>query len=311
MTQAFKSEMRTIEDLTEKIVNSGILPKPEVEILDYCWDWKEFAVDNLCREELRNHASYHAFNLKKEDGSVKLRGKRYLYEEEWVPSTGIRLLREGTQFNAIGPADFRVEKLQLDKVFQHLQRFLATLPLTEKMTVRNSWDRLRDKIEKIPTQKEMLKQMKLLELPSQTQNNHGSLPTHFAHLEQDEAVPDLLGEIFPETLEEADFTEEVRVGLDVLIYCKTKKGRPWCGRIVQILENHQFMIQWYDKQKGNIFIASFNSDGTPYTTKLDNGTVILWNFSSRVDDSSFHVNSFFLSKFKEEYCKHDCSNISV
>ena len=117
--------------------------------------------------------------------------------------------------------------------------------------------------------------------------------------------------MFPETLEEADFDEEAKEGLDVLIYAKTKKGRPWCGRIVKILENCQFLIQWYEKQKGNTFVAAFNSDGSPYTTELDTATVILWNFSSKIDETSFHVNNFFLSKFKEEYCRHDSTNIPV
>ena len=111
-------------------------------------------------------------------------------------------------------------------------------------------------------------------------------------------------------LEEADFQEDNREGVDVLIYTRTKIGRPWLGCVLRKIDN-QFTIQWYDRRKGdvNTFFALENPDGTPYTSDLDTGTVILWNFSSRIDDASFTVNSFFLDKFKEEYCRHDASNI--
>ena len=235
-----------------------------------------------------------------------------MYEEEWVPSTGIRLLKEGTIFSEIGVADFRVEKLQLDKVFLHLQRFLSTLPLNEKMTVQNSWDRLRENIEKIPTRTDKLKKMKLMEIPTQAKDIPKSLPAHFSHLSQEEIIPDLEGEVFPESLDEADFEEDVKEGLDVLVYSKSKKGRPWCGRVVKIMQNHQFLIHWFARQKGNsnTFVATYNSDETPYTTELDTATVILWNFSSKIDETSFHVNNYFLLKFKEEYCRHDSSDIA-
>ena len=117
--------------------------------------------------------------------------------------------------------------------------------------------------------------------------------------------------MFPESLEEADFDQEAKEGLDVLIYTKTKKGRPWCGRIVNIQGEGRFMIQWYERKKGNTFVACFNPDGSPYTTELETETVILWNFSSKIDDKSFHVNNFFISKFKEEYCRHDSAIIDV
>ena len=76
LTQSFKQEIRTLEELKERIVQSGIKPVPDVEVLDYIWDWKKFAIESLTDEELRNHSKYNAFNIKKEGGFVKLRGKR-------------------------------------------------------------------------------------------------------------------------------------------------------------------------------------------------------------------------------------------
>ena len=312
MTQSFKSEMRTLEDLISKILSSGIQPLPDVEVLDYIWDWKFFVLDKLTKEELRNHSNYHAFNLKKESGFVKLRGKRFLFDDEWCPVTGIRVLKEGTEFSSVGPAEFRIEKLNLPKIFQHLQRFFLTIPLVERMVVQGSWDKLREHLEKLPSQAELLKKLDIFELKPQNSDIPINIPQHFAHLSQDEVIPDLEGETFPEELDEADFNEDVKEGVDVLVYTKTKHGRPWIGRVLQKLDRSVFTLQWYERRKGNTnnFYASVNADGSPYTSNLDNGTVILWNFSSKIDDSSFSVNNFFLGKFKEEYCRHDVQNLA-
>ena len=307
LAQAFKAEIRTLEELIEKIVSSGIKPVPVVEVLDYISDWKMFVIDKLADEELRNHSNYHGFNIRKEDGFVKLRGKRYLFDEEWVPYTGIRLLKENTEFPAIGPAPLRVEKLNLEKVFQHLQKFFTTLPLTDKMRIQGSWEKLREKLEKLQIRAEGFRKMKIQDLKQQDPNTCTVLPQHFAHLGQEEVIPDLEGDTFPEVLDEADFKEDNKEGVDVLIYTRTKHNRPWLGQIVKKLSNQTFTIQWYERRKGNmnVFHASTEPDGKPYTSDLDVETVILWNFSTRIDDNSFSVNDFFLNKFKEEYCRHD------
>ena len=52
--------------MKERIVQSGIKPVPDVEVLEYIWDWKKFAIESLTDEELRNHSKYNAFNIKKE-----------------------------------------------------------------------------------------------------------------------------------------------------------------------------------------------------------------------------------------------------
>ena len=311
LTQSFKKEIKTLEDLKDKIVKSGIKPVPDVEVLEYIWNWKMFALDALTEEELRNHSKYHAFNIKKEKGQVKLRGKRYLFDDEWVPYTGIRLLKEGTDFPLVDPAEFRIKKLDLPKVFLHLQKYFSTLPLVERLGVQGSWDRLREKLEKLPSQADVLRKMNIHDLHSFDSIPQINLPHHFAHLGQDEIIPDLEGETFPEELNEADFEEDVKEGLDVLIYTRSKLGRPWLGRVLSKKDDFNFTIQWYEKRKGNQnnFYASKNADGSAYTSDLESGMVILWNFSTRIDDESFSVNCFFLNKFKEEYAVHDASLI--
>ena len=219
--------MRTVEELIRNIETSGINPKPDVEVLEYIWDWKMFALDNLCREELRNHSQYHAFNIKKEKGEARLRGKRYLFDKEWNPAAGIRLLNEGTTFEPVGAAEFRIETLNLKKIFQDLSRYYVTLPLEERMTVQTSWDNVRKKLEDIPFLSDNLKKLDLSHLPAQCLENQVLIPDHLAHLNKEDPIKDLEGDTFPEDLDEADFNQDLKEGLDVLIYSNIKQSRPW------------------------------------------------------------------------------------
>ena len=58
LASSFKnSDIATLEDLFKKIDKSGIYPKPEVEMMNYCWDWKNYALGNLSKHELKNYSS--------------------------------------------------------------------------------------------------------------------------------------------------------------------------------------------------------------------------------------------------------------
>ena len=254
---------------------------------------------------MRNHSKYHAFNIKKEKGEARFRGKRYLFEEEWIPAPGIRLLREGFVLRKIDVAPFRIEKLNLQKVFQDLQRYFATLSLEDRMTVQNSWERLRSRLETLPNTICRLPKMDLLILPKQDISLQAVIPEHLGHIFVDDPVQDLEGETFPDDLDEGDFNQDIKEGLDVLIYSDIKKGRPWVGRIKELLGTNKFRIHWYKRRKGNEFVGVNNSDGSPYTSDLDNEMVILWNFSTRLNENSFSVSKFFLDQFKVEYDNHD------
>ena len=74
LTQEFKnSEIKTIEEMFAKIINSPISPKPEVQSLWYIWDWKSFVTPNFSKKLLTNHSFYNAFKICKEDGKTVLR----------------------------------------------------------------------------------------------------------------------------------------------------------------------------------------------------------------------------------------------
>ena len=55
-----------------------------------------------------------------------------------------------------------------------------------------------------------------------------------SQINKEDVVKDLEGDTFPEDLDDDDFNEDIREGLDVLIYSDVKHGRPWLGRIVKV-----------------------------------------------------------------------------
>ena len=78
VTQSFKNtEIKTLEELVERVRNSGISPQPEVVIMKYIYDWKSYVMgehgNRLSDQQLGNHSFYGAFNLQKEEGNVKFR----------------------------------------------------------------------------------------------------------------------------------------------------------------------------------------------------------------------------------------------
>ena len=105
------------------IKNSSISPKPECEILDYIWNWRDYISEYLTVKELKNHSFYNAFNFKKEmsdsEGMVtKMRCKRLPQDDEWEPPTGIRLVKPNTPYDPVPSADFRVDELMLPKLWK-------------------------------------------------------------------------------------------------------------------------------------------------------------------------------------------------
>ena len=295
LAQKFKnSEIRTYEELKEKITSSGIKPEPCIEEVEYIWDWKVFVLDRLTKEELRNHSHYHHFQIRKEGGDVKLRGKKYSFNDEFYPTSGIKVLQDSIDFEPVQVAPLRIEKLNLPKVYADLKRYIQTLPLDDRMTVQNSWDSLRIKLEELPMVVGSFQLMDLSILPKLAATNGLAFPENLRYLDDDDECNDLAGEIFPEGLEDSDFNEDLKVGLDVLIYSTVRRGRPWVGRIVSVESSSSFKIQWYQRSKKdrNLFTASQRSDGTPYVDSCECESVILWNFSTRIDEQSFIVSTF-------------------
>ena len=175
---------------------------------------------HLSDQELRNHSNYHLFRLSEEQGSVKFRGKQFPFDSEFTPKCGLRLLKEDTTFEPVPAAEFRVDKLNLEKVRQHLDsKYLITLPLESKLPIKNVWDRLIERLENLQWRTNF-ETLKISDLPTNS-NIEEPLPEMWedsAHLEDNISIPDLEGETFPEHLNEGDFEQEVIPGKLILAF---------------------------------------------------------------------------------------------
>ena len=144
---------------------------------------------------------------------VRFRGKQYPFDSEYTPRNGIRLLKQETVFEPIKAAEFWIDKLNLQKVRQHLiSKFITTLPNDQKIPVQTSWDRLLDTLESLPKRGPFFDNMKIEELPKIDDLEFHLEPLNAPELLEDELIPELEGEEFPDDLEEGDFEQEVIPG---------------------------------------------------------------------------------------------------
>ena len=294
-----------MDDLFDKLSEAPIVPRAEVEHFLFSWDWKSFIEDQLTDKDLENHSHYHQFQFVKEDNCVKMRAKHLPQDLEWTPRVGIRLVKEGIEIEPIGASEFRIEKLDLDHVFRDLLKYFQRLPMALRVKVQNSWDKLRDTLENLPGKRMNLEKMRIENLPKQTIAVPLEIPEEFQHI-KDKEIPALKGDLFPETLDEGEFEDEIMEGLDVVCYTRSKAKRPWCGRVKEVLQGQKFVINWYARKKGNMnnFYA-MKINGKPYLSVQDNACVISWGFSEQRLPDSFYVTNCFLAKIKSEYETYD------
>jgi hypothetical protein len=307
LTSAFASEITTIEELKDRIVESKMTPKAICRSLLYIFSWKSFIEDQLTDPPLENHSKYNSFLVSLEDGEAKLRAKKLPQDVQLVPRAGIRLMKEGHSFGPVGVADFRTEKLNFDLIMKGLKIYMSSMPLEGRMKIQTSWDNLRATLEGLPKRVDNLEPMTLTDLPKQTHD----IPTIPAHLVVGDDIPPLKGDFFPETVEEGHLEDEASVGMDVCIYTDDKRWRPWLGRIVQILEK-RIVLQWYSRKtvRSTVFTAMKNPDGSPSLAELDNDTVMFWMVSepqSRKPES-FSISHYWLQTIKMEYLEIDKNN---
>lgn len=290
-----------MDELLEKIRNAPITPKPSVDHLWYTWDWASFIKIHM--EELKNHSFYNAFQFHKEKGSVKMRYKKLPHDLEWKPPTGIKLISENVDFSPVTAEEFRVvEDLKLDEIFKSVNKYLSTMTYSDRIKVSNSWDRVRETLESLPRRRPNLPTMKLLELPKQ-EKQIPDLPEGLPDLDQE--VPDLVGEVFPAELEESDFSNSIVVDMDVVVYTKSK-SRPWVGRVVEVLPNGKFILQWFSRRsRSKTFYAMLNKDGSKFVSEEECDAVMLWEMSIDKTETSFVLTEYWLKKIQEEYENHD------
>ena len=309
LTQEFKkSEIKTVEELIQLIENSSIKPKPDCETLEYIWNWRDYISGYLSPKELQNHSFYNAFRIISEntvsEGMVtKLRCKRLPQDVEWEPPTGIRLVKANTPFDPVGSADFRVQELMLPKIMEGLQKYFKRMPTAVRVKVDGSWSRLKDRLESLPRRKVNLPKMRLNDLPKHLVEADPKLPDEFIYVEEaDQDLPEIVGDIFEENL----FDSNIHQDLDIVVYTECTEGRPWVGRITEVLERRKFIIRWYQRHGRSLrFHAMFNDDKTPYQSVLENQSVMMWDISVERTQNSFHLTPYKLSTILKEYKKYD------
>ena len=306
LCQELKTEIKSLDDLFDKLKSAPIVPKAEVEHFLYTWDWKSFVEDHLTEKSLENHSFYHSFKFFHDGDTVLMQAKHLPQDIEWTPSTGIRLVKESAVFEPVVAAEFRIEQLNLTHIFRDLMKYFQRLPVNIKIKVSSSWDALRSTLENLPGKRMNIAKMKISELPKQVLNSQPDLPEHFEYVIEKE-IPELKGDIFPETLDEGDFEEEIIEGLDVVCYTKSKSSnRPWLGKVTEILPEQTFVIQWYSRKRGNQNeFHGMEEDGKPFTSVQENACVILWGFSVKKSEKCFIVSNYWLSKIKNEYAVYD------
>ena len=305
LTEEFKCEMKTVEELISKIEKAPISPKPKVHRLLHIWDWKAFIEPLFTKTMLQNHSKYNSFQFKIERGLVMFRAKKYPQYLEWYPQEGIKLLKDGIDFTPIEAAEFREEDLNLDKIMSDLRKYyFPLLDLKDQRRVSESWERLCNTLTQLP--KKQLSVMKITDLPKQLPVMLLALPLALAQYDDHADPPDLVGERHAPEIQESNFGYEISEGMDVVIWTHSKQKRPWVGRVVQVQSSDNFKIQWYQRRsKSRTFFGLKNKDSSPYTSSCEVSSVMFWEMSSNKTESSFDLSEFWLKRIEHEYRLHD------
>ena len=307
LCQVLKCEIQSPDALIKTIQQAPIIPKPEVRELLYIWDWRSFIIPKLSDKALQNHSFYHSFVMKKEHRVVVFRGKKYSQDKEWVPEAGIKLLKDGFECSPVPASDFRLESLNLDKVYSDLySKFFPTLQKQERQEAEASWERLRTVLENLPRKQKNLPPLRLSIFPKQNPDVQLVVPDY---LEQcmGEDIPDLVGEHCNVETSVGQFETDIRPSMDVAVYTCSVKERPWLGRALEVKDDGvSFEVQWFKKKGRSLtYEALYNKDGSKYTSVILLETVMMWEFSDRKTDQTFDISKAWYGKIMEEYASHD------
>ena len=308
-----KKNIYTIEELSQTLSEAQIKPKPVVKNLLFVYDWKAWIETKFTRIPLENHSFYHSFMFSKEKEKVRLRVKKLPQDTEYSPPTGIQLLADVINYSDVDVADFRIEKIQFPKVFRSLDAFLKTISPRESMRLKSSWEVLRRKIETLPEQKSSIQKMRITDFPEQSENSIplSAIPDHIEDVLATKER-EISGQIYPEELKEGNFNESIAIGLDVVVYTTSKHKRPWTGRVLEILKDNSFRIQWYTrKNRSTTFFAMEDECGAPEISVLNNEVVMFWDISCVETRTvkSFELSKYWLEKIRKEYSSLDSINM--
>ena len=208
-----------------------------------------------------------------------------LPDSELVPRPGIRLIKENTVFEPVGAAEFRVEDIKFDKIFQGLEKFTNKIPLESKMKIMSSWENLRKTLESLPRRITTLRKLKLEDLPKLRIPDQAPVPDYLRDRVNENT---LSGDVYPEVIEEGDL-KEIDIGTDVCVYTESLRGRPWVGRVTKVFENQILEIQWFVRKsgRGKIFEAMKDASGNPALSEVHLDSVMFWRMSEQRNEETF------------------------
>jgi len=182
-----------------------------------------------------------------------------------------------------------------------LKKYTDKLPLLERMNVISSWENLRHKLESSVRNSSCLKKLKLLDFPTQNPSEDVEVPDYLQNTLPSDC---LSGEYYLEEPDEG-YLDEISEGSDVCVYTLSKRGRPWVGRVVQILPSSKFMIKWFVKSNssvrgGCIFRAMPTSDDQNIS-EIDRESIMFWHLAEQREEDSFFLSKYWLEVMKREY----------
>lgn len=286
-----------MEELTALILNAPIEPSPVCLELEYIFAWKQFIIPFLADPPLKNHSQYHSFMVNKEEDVVKFRAKRYPQDREFVPRAGIRIVRDGVNFEPVGAADFRVNSIPFDRISKTIRIMTSRLPLNEKITIQESWDRLRDRIELSPHRQHLLEKMDLNSLPKIIYETAPEVS-----ISVNESFDEITGDLLEENISEGNL-DEICEDIDVCVYSEEATGRPWVGRVKQMLPGGKFVIHWYSRRsgRGQVFTAMTLANGQPFLSEIELESIMFWAMSEDRREDSFKISTFWQDVIRREY----------
>ena len=171
------------------------------------------------------------------------------------------------------------------------------------MSIVSKWDALKKTLESLPAKKASLRKMDLSKLPRQVVQVESE-----AEVGVEEDIRQIRGVFLEGVIEEGDIEREMGVGMDVCVYTRMKRKRPWVGRVTDVKDRETFVMNWYEKDtasKCGKFIAMQNDDGTLYVTDLDVTSVMFWSFTENREEASFVITPYWLDCLKREYSRMD------
>ena len=146
-------------------------------------------------------------------------------------------MKNGIDFSHIHEADFRIENLNLPLVFHHLYtKYFPQLEEDERKLVISSWEKLRTDLES--SSNRQFPHMSILDFPKQAKRLEVTVPGYIQEHFKDE-VRELKGakHISEPQASASVFKLDIKEGLDVLIYTKSKSSRPWLGKVCRVMQS--------------------------------------------------------------------------